>query len=980
MSKTEKTTVPIKKSKGSYQKEIVVDEEQSKATVERRQRGEYYVFEIPVNTKITFHLKVLKASNMEATAQNVYWVAQSHKDFGTRKWLQFKKTKQNGAERPVVNELPLHEFLNSLNKGTIHEKPFLEDGTPNPDYDIHTIESTKGVGVKYVPANPYKDRFTKRKNEALYGDIKYTAEKLGEGIWLEGINFTPEYASQGAFIIAVDEPQILSFFVEKRHLSENEVRKNGAKKGDTDHVAQELVYGEMMDLHLRLHNVFDYTADLEIFCDDESMDVNENGVKYVRTIPLIKAEDIEKKRENPSLFYNLNIIDELVTDIRWASKSNHEEGEDFEDSLQDYKMVLTLRPVKKKNQGTEEDNRPVLKREVTFTVNYRGDFSLEEQEHKYVTQIVKVKQPPLVTQSYETCKYTSLTLTIGDQAPFDLLREEEDGSLSGSCADNKTAVYELVAGNVDNVTPVTIDIDADVSTCEDTTERHQNNTFNLKHIEPIEYKKGEGTWRALVNKNIFPEVQPYIQDGEVTESQLKFKAAYPYNAWSEDTFLFKYLTWQIDPIELHIGVQSCRYVRTPSIYIYPDMIWALHFNYGVKEDEILYFQNDEVGLISGYAQYMDYIKDAILWIYEPFKEYFDKFFPKGNQDKLEEMIEAMGLDDDRTYARLGFHAKYDGDKLINYSDLQPYKGYMYYLIFQMVMISLAVDLLILYLTRGRALQGKALKLQKVLKRVRKTKERIEKATGLEFAILYPKINANSGIYKIAQENGEIATIIEATIQAKPLIGLDVKYEYDFNEKKGVKLIDSKGKEHKIKKWKWLEKFIATLKVSGQLNTDINVKYNTLTEVFSINQNGKQQKLKNKDILKNESVIRGEISAESEAFIPVTFGSNPVTVNVEINGKASFSLSEAKIFGVDAIGPFFQMEYTIGAAELSINTVVEARKGRLTLYDIKKAFLNIFGIEKSEPDLEKIVMEERKYRLHKMYLFDPLRQFKDKTEK
>ncbi|WP_103867068.1 hypothetical protein [Aquimarina sp. I32.4] len=962
---------------GTYKKDIVAFYvEDPENPIQPRIDGDFSFFEIQVNTKVKFCLKVIKASDPKATKENVYWVAQMHSKFKTNSWLGFKKVKtKNGkkSEHKIENDLPFHEFLNSLNKGTKHEHKFLENGKKNPDYRNFTITNTKEIGTNYLPANPYEDRFNKRDTkDGAYGDFSYIVDTLGEGIWLEGINYLPEFRSQGAFIIAVAEPQILSFCVEKRTIAEAKVKKNPIKTEDTTEVASELIYGDMLDLHLRLHNVLDYTAHVEIFCDDKSM--NEKNIKKII---------LPKDKENPSMDYNLDIIDELKVDLRWAEKSDHDEGEDTEDSLKEFTLKLTLTPTKKSDENkainATPDNRPTLTREVTFTINYKGDFSPDLQEKKYVTQIIKVKQPPLITQSYEQCKYTSLTLTIGDQKPFTLLKEEENGALTDECSDNKTAVYELVAGNVDNKTPVTIDIDADVSTCEDSTLRHQNNTFNIENIVPLEYKKGSGIWESIKNKNIFPEVQPYNQDGKITERQLKFYAAYPYQAWSEDTFLFKYLTWQIDPVELYIGVRSCRYERTPSIYIHPDMVWALHFNYGVKKEDILYFQNKEVGLVSGYANYMDYIKDAVLWIYEPFKEFFDYFFPKGNQEKLEELVEELGLDDDRTYARLGLHVGYDGDKEIDYTIITRYKAYMYYLIYQMVMISLAVDLLILWLTRGRALQGKALKLQRVLKKVKKTKERVEKATGLEFAILYPKINANAGIYRIPQEKGNIATIIEATIQAKPLIGLNVKYEYDFNEKKGVSLIDNNGKEHKIKKFKRLKELKASFSLRGEINTDINIKYNTYSGKFTTNENGVQQELEKGAILKNETAIKGTFEISGEGEFPVTFGSNPITLNFSISTNTNTGFREAKIFGVDDIGPFFQVQFTVDAFKVEIDTEVVLKKGRATLFDIKKAFLEIFGIETEEPDFPWMVWEEQKILLPKMYLFDPLRQYNDKIK-
>ncbi len=948
----------VKRSKGSYQKVIVADQKKlDTGIVKKRIYKRYYVFEIQLNQKVNFKLKVLNAKNINETGQNVYWIFQDSTNFEKHVYGSFESHENK-------NDFQTH--LNTLNIGTKYEVAFFEDGSENPDYIHYTEESTKCIGKNYLPTNPFKSNRKKREG-ILLGSVSYTPTVLGKGLWIEGINYTPEFESQGAFMIAVSEPQILNLYVEKRYRPEKIVRESGVitDQEDTTHVTQELTYGNMLDIHINLHNILDdYTCTLGVFYEDTSMSEG-----YSRIIDLD-----QNKKDNPSLDYNRKFIEELVVDLRWAGRSKHKEGKDDEDSLQDYKMVLTFRPTNADEKSHAKDY-PIITREITFTVNYKGNFSYDEHEPSYITQVVKVHKPPLVSQSFEDCRYTSLSLKIGNQPKFNLLYEEKDGSLSGKCTDNKTAVYQLVAGNVGNVIPVLIEIDAEVSTCEDSTLKHQNNTFNIEDIIPLEFKKGKGVWKYIKNKNIFPEVQPFTLVGKITESSLAFNAAYPYQAWSESTFLFKYLTWQIDPIELFIGVRSCRYVRTPSIYIYPDMVWSLHFNYGIKENEILYFQNKKVNLIFGYANYMDYIKDAVLWIYEPFKEYFDTFFPNGNQDKLEELVKALGLDDAKTYARLGLHVRYDGDKEIDYTAITRYKAYMYYLIFQFVMVSLAVDLFILYLTRGKALEGKALKLQRTLKRVKKRIKSIEEATELEFAILYPKINANAGIYRISQENGEIATIIEATIQAKPLIGLNVKCKFDLNEKKGVSLIDKKGKEHKIKKFKWLEKLVATFELDGQINTDINIKYNTHSQKFTTNENGVKQELKNGYILKNKGSVVGYAELKGKIVLPVSSRANAISLHITASADTDFGFSEAKVFGIDTIGPFFRIEYTIEEFSLNVNIDVVAKKGRKTLYDIKKAFLEFFGIDTNEEGFEKMFFEEKKILLPKLYLFDPLRQFK-----
>ena len=457
----DKEIVPIKRSRGTYQKEIVPSTKRTPKPEDsimfRTNYGGYYFYEIEVNKKAYFSLKVFKASNEEATRDNVYWVAQDYKDFGTRNFLEFKGTE---------NKLQLHEFLNSLNEGTAYGPPFLKDGKPNPRFDetkfsLHTLKTTNYVGLKYRATNPYLDNDTKRvlENDILLGNLVYKTDKIGHGIWIEGVNFSAEFLSQGAFIVAVGEPEITSFFAEKRVMKEAEVDAKGVKKENCDQVEGELIYGDVMDLHICLHNVFDYVADLEIFCGDKSMDVNSEGENYVKVISLLD----QYKIENPSLYYNLEIIDELIADFRWANKSNHAVGKNNQDSLQEYKMKLKLTPVNSNRERRDmagvvyksHDTRKVLTREISFTVNYKENFSPDEHEPQYLTNIVKVKQPPVVSQSYEMCKYTEIKISLqGEPNPQYLLQESNSGALT----DNKTPYYQFVAGNNKNTKEIIIDV------------------------------------------------------------------------------------------------------------------------------------------------------------------------------------------------------------------------------------------------------------------------------------------------------------------------------------------------------------------------------------------------------------------------------------------------------------------------------------------------------------------------------------------
>ena len=101
-----------------------------------------------------------------------------------------------------------------------------------------------------------------------------------------GINYRPDFKNQGAFIMAVEAPQIIDFIVEKRVWSKEEqivalrgVTVGGSEGNSTETVEDELIYGDMLDLHLSLHNVIDYTAEVDILCKGKSMFENDEGIK-----------------------------------------------------------------------------------------------------------------------------------------------------------------------------------------------------------------------------------------------------------------------------------------------------------------------------------------------------------------------------------------------------------------------------------------------------------------------------------------------------------------------------------------------------------------------------------------------------------------------------------------------------------------------------------------------------------------------------
>ncbi|MDX8555002.1 hypothetical protein MK851_15410 [Tenacibaculum sp. 1B UA] len=545
-------------------KKIIVVDEQDKDVVTERIYRDLKVFEIPLSKAVNFHLKVLKAKNVKETKENVYWIAQSHNRFKTRKFRTFKSVPKNQKE--------LHVLLNELNKGTKYGKRYIlnKDGEEvlNPDFHAYTLETTGFVKRAYLATNPYKSHTEKREG-VFFGNLKYIQRTLGKGIWLEGINYTPEFKEQGAFILAVDKPQVLSLLVERRTLPEKIVRSNPIKKDTCDSVEQELLYGDVLDIHMHLHNVLseDYELTKEVFYKGESM---------TRGYSTLIDINIPKDEYNPSLDYNVSLIDEHVVNLSWAGKTNHKEAKDSEDSLQEYIMVFTFTPVSK---HAITNNYPTIKREVTLTVNYKSDFSATVNEEDYVTSpnIVKVWQPPLITQLYEKeCSYKELSVNLKDfSEKIIILKEEEEGPLT----DNKIPYLEFVADVKKGVGILELQTNSFVSNCEDETELHKNNVFVIDELS-----------NDTVTSRFFGKITPLKVEGIPTENSLRLNVAYPYEA-DNDFDVFRKYIFGGTPYTFTVKAQSCRYTRTPMFKIYPEMAWKLILKVGSKNPEAYSYTN-----------------------------------------------------------------------------------------------------------------------------------------------------------------------------------------------------------------------------------------------------------------------------------------------------------------------------------------------------------------------------------------------------
>ena len=175
-------------------------------------------------------------------------------------------------------------------------------------------------------------------------------------------------------------------------------------------------------------------------------------------------------------------------------------------------------------------------------------------------------------------------------------------------------------------------------------------------------------------------------------------------------------------------------------------------------------------------------------------------------------------------------------------------------IYGLVVSVIIIDLIIIYLTRGKNLAGRAKKIQKVLRKVKAFEKILERKGDVEIEILPPSIAVNAGMYYYQQADKRVAMVYEASIKADPLLAIEIKKEFDLSEilDKGMGITNkrpstSKQAQGLLEKLKpntaKVKSFLADngikvkgeITVTGEISFEHHVKFNVLTKQFTIAQ-------------------------------------------------------------------------------------------------------------------------------------------------
>ncbi|AWG26042.1 OmpA family protein [Flavobacterium kingsejongi] len=360
-------------------------------------------------------------------------------------------------------------------------------------------------------------------------------------------------------------------------------------------------------------------------------------------------------------------------------------------------------------------------------------------------------------------------------------------------------------------------------------------------------------------------------------------------------------------------INSCAYFSdknksTLEVRVYPDIIWIAHFQYNYKESGNYFFHNKKVELKTGIADIIDEFTNSLFfkitkilpsqWIMEyVVLEYI--------KSQAEDYSYGAHVIYDRTLEKPGKELLLQGTEvnLITQTSYTKYAAAS--VIYCLVLVGIAIDLLMIYLTRGRNLTGRIARIAKKVKQVQSVIKKMEDA-GIE--IVPPAIAINGGIYYYKQANGKMAEVFEANLKAKPLVAVNFKKDFDLlemlhkkNDVKGAKLPDDKKTKEKLKRNSENNSKIAdafegegktsitgSITVIGEIAFEHNVKFNFLTQSYSIIDilgNGIQT-------AKDERLITEQISFEAniDGKFEKEFKFDPLQTKIE--GKMNIKLKGA----------------------------------------------------------------------------------------
>lgn len=451
-------------------------------------------------------------------------------------------------------------------------------------------------------------------------------------------------------------------------------------------------------------------------------------------------------------------------------------------------------------------------------------------------------------------------------------------------------IYETIGPDAKKAKEITVNV----------RERVDKGCFRKeKHDKNIIYINETG------GKDLIPK-----KGDKVKQTVFSQQAAFPKNY---ALMLLKYLNpFSTIDYKFAFFINSCAYYAskknaTLEVRVYPDIIWIGHFQYNGEEKVMpYYFHQKNFDLEQGITDVLNELKNTLFYkIFRLFPANFilEQTLLKYIESQAKSYFYGIHTIHNRTVEKAGQELSLVGTQtnIIKQTDYTRFAAAA--VIYGFVVVGILIELLMIYLTRGKNVVNKLQKFAKMARKAEAVLKRMEDA-GVE--LIPPAIAVNAGMYYQKQKDGRLGVVYEANLKADPLIAVNFKREFDLlklitktiEDIKGASLPKDKEAKKKLERNKENNNSIAsyfetmgvpeikgTIEVRGDLIFEHNVRYSVLTNTYSISDklgNGVAT-AKNEMLLKEQILFNAIVDGKYEGVFKFC------KLQTSIEGKVRFTL-------------------------------------------------------------------------------------------
>jgi len=395
-------------------------------------------------------------------------------------------------------------------------------------------------------------------------------------------------------------------------------------------------------------------------------------------------------------------------------------------------------------------------------------------------------------------------------------------------------------------------------------------------------------------------------------------------------------------------LNSCSYYsisnqKKPTFIInaYPDVNWVSHMRYDYPNAP--FFKEIPVDLVTG-IRFITQLKEKL-------QDYVKNIsFLSGEQQEVaEQALESLTELPDSV--AVGMHALHDFSnpkmptQRIDYTEEYRWVAEVY--IGMVCLAVILVELLIIYLTKGKGSFGRLRKYRKLARMSKKLNE-----MGFEF--ITPKISWSKGYYFEKQKDGRIANVSCERFIAYPIIGIQYHKVH-----KLVDLAENSGDNAGAKKLLDNYGLHATLKLDfeGTINADYTAKLNSLTGKFSIYEKASNILINSEGsytagtaiAVKGKLIVDGVVE-KTITWIPFM---PPQNVKIDVNLKADIGgyISFERKYGIENRNAYHQDTITFTGLKGSYVLKAQVTNNKKKVFDHnptgKSVPIVVFGEHKIE---------------------------------